>query len=96
MLFIWSIVDLARQQEEEARKEQTEDEEQLKSVASELENSTIEEPSVGKQDIEDEYNDNNNEDIVINYDDIDVATDDAHSIVSIEEISKYESEEETE
>lgn len=91
-----SIIDLARQQEEEARKQQTEDEEQPTSVVSELENSTADEPSVGKQDIEDEYNDNNNEDIVINHDTVDAITDDAHSVASIEESSKYESEEETE
>lgn len=65
-------------------------------MASELDNSTVEEPSVGKQDIEDEYNDNNNEDIVTNHDTVDAATDDAHSIASVEESSKYESEEEAE
>lgn len=51
---------------------------------------------MGKQDIEDEYYDNNNDDIVINHDTVDAATDDAHSIASVEESSKYESEEETE
>lgn len=91
--FIFS--DLARQQEAEARKQQEEEDEILSSVASEAEHT--EEASVGKQDIDDEYNDND-EDVVINHEAADAATDDAHSVASIEheESSKYESEEETE
>lgn len=87
-------IELARQQEAEARKQQEEDE----ATASES-HSVVEEFSEGPQSSKYTENDDvdNDEDIVINREIVDATDDDAQSVGSADgENSKYESEEETE
>lgn len=92
LLFVW-FVELARQQEAEAKRQQEEEEEEESVAASAAD------VSEGPQSTKFAENDDiaNDEDVVINHDTVDATDDEAISVATNEaESSKYESEEETE